>query len=879
MHILKLPWLTHTEEHKKFEVYSLSVSPDGSRLASGGLDGKIRIWSTESIVGFTSVSKNENDLNLENSLKTQQQQQQQQQQKQELPLENENALRRPLCSMGRHTGAVTCVRFSPSGRFLASGSDDRILLIWEKDEEAGLRPKALGEQDADLEHWVVRKRLAAHDNDIQDMAWAPDSSILVTVGLDRSIIIWNGNTFEKIKRYDIHQSHVKGIVFDPANKYFITASDDRTVRVFRYHKTSPTEMTFSIEHIVTEPFKKSPLTTYFRRPSWSPDGQHIAVPNAKNGPVSSVAIINRGSWDSDISLIGHDSPCEVVAFSPRLFEIKDNPNDDPKISTVIATAGQDKKLAIWNTSRARPLFVADEICYKTVTDLAWSPNGDILYLSSLDGTITVVCFEENELGIAVPLKKNEAQLHRYGADRETMILPESVEALILEEKAKKELEKEKKELNDKNNSIEKSETLIQQFKPKPQQITSTPKKPLSPSTINGNLKLTPKKLINKLNAQKITITKSGKKRVAPMLVSSSSNAFNSNNKLGSNLLSSSSESKKNQKNLAKDILSTTPYMLPRLGLETTVSGLRNRFISEAQQEESDDDDIDTIEHTIKKPHLHTRITTSKKSNNIEYPEYLAHAALLPTRVFTDLKIQPLITVTLSLPSKLSTLEEASAASCVIIEIRNSNDDCPTKIISNDAKGNRKFELFLPDKIIHAVGYQDKFWAIATETGSIKVYTANGTMLLPSIELGLSISILTCNKECVACLTSNGLVSCWNIFQKCKILDKVSVAPILNHSSYLIQDETTTTNNKRKISKFAKIPNILECQLNKDGIPIVTLDNDQVFAYSTDLKTWVKLIDPWYIQNDQRILTDKKDTLLDVLENRIKQKLEFNSMCN
>ena len=38
-----------------------------------------------------------------------------------------------LLYLSASTGNVLCVRWSPDGQYLASGSDDFIVIVWEKD--------------------------------------------------------------------------------------------------------------------------------------------------------------------------------------------------------------------------------------------------------------------------------------------------------------------------------------------------------------------------------------------------------------------------------------------------------------------------------------------------------------------------------------------------------------------------------------------------------------------------------------------------------------------------------------------------------------------------------------------------------------------------
>ncbi|KAI5300578.1 HIR complex subunit, partial [Ascosphaera atra] len=184
---------------------------------------------------------------------------------------------------------------------------------------------------------------------------------------------------------------------------------------------------FVLEQTITAPFVNSPLTTYFRRPSWTPDGTHIIAANAVNGPVTCAAIIKRGEWESEISFIGHEAPVEVCRCSPRLYSRSPGNNNTNNASkngsvpttSVIATASDDKALSIWTTNNARPLVVLQDLANKAFTDLAWSPDGLCLFATALDGTVIALRFDESgaDLGTPLGLEENEKCLAKFGGNK------------------------------------------------------------------------------------------------------------------------------------------------------------------------------------------------------------------------------------------------------------------------------------------------------------------------------------------------------------------------------------------------------------------------------------------------------------------------------
>lgn len=804
------------------------------------LDGHVRVWSTESIYNAEDPSYSKP---------------------------------RQLCHMSHHLGTIHSVRFSPNGRYLASGADDKIICIYHLDSNPPSHQTSFGTNEPPpVENWKTYKRLVGHENDVQDLGWSYDNSLLVSVGLDSKVVVWSGHTFEKLKTLAVHQSHVKGITFDPANKFFATASDDRTIKIFSFTSPAPNATAhdmmnnFQLQHTISAPFKSSPLTTYFRRCSWSPDGNHIAAANAVNGPVSSVAIIERTTWDSEINLIGHEGPTEVCAFSPRLFYTKKPPENGASnghapssLVTVIASAGQDKTLSIWNTNTSRPLVILQDMASKSISDLAWTPDGQTIFASSLDGSIVVVKFEVGELGWVAEAEENDKALQKYGGSRKGMGFAEDVEGLLLENHSKAgELRgaesrmgalmgdhpRAKKDSTPGTNGVKPAKISETNGDSEPSKEKEKEKEKPAEESADKTAER-----IQQLKSR-VTIGKDGKKRVAPLLVSSSGTGTSS---LPQSQLVGTSATRTAQNEAPQTILDLSrPYDgLPRGGLASLLLGNKRKAIAVDGEEDEDvankrpakgpvpivADGVNGVEPAQ---------LTAPPEGVVVTPEYLRPVVLNPSISTSRIRLAvPKVRSHILRPLERgvlqgdTTLEDATKIpENIVLEAKNPASIREPSHITATKRGVVMWQDFLPRAIILVTGSKN-FWAAACEDATIYVWTPAGRRLINALVLDMQPVILDCREHWLLCVTAAGMVHVWNIKTMSAPHPPVSLAPVLEIATTSLSPHGPTAG-----------PGITSAALNSVGNVVVTVSNGDGYFYSSDMQAWQRLSEAWWAVGSQ-----------------------------
>ncbi|CAF0827430.1 unnamed protein product [Brachionus calyciflorus] len=368
MKLFKPYWVNHSGN----AIFSIDVHPDGSRFATGGQSndsGKIVIWNMGPVVDKTK----EMDENIP----------------------------KILCQMDHHIACVNCVRWSNNGFFLASGSDDKLIMIWHYVSGQG------GFQN--IENWKCGFTLRGHSGDVLDLAWSSTDNYLASCSVDNTIIIWNALKFpDIIKRINAHSGLVKGVVWDPVGHFLASQSDDKTLKIW---KTSD----WSLEKTIDEPFKDCTGTTHVLRLSWSPDGQTVLSAHAINNGAPTAQVIDRGNkWNTKLDFVGHRKAVTTVRFYPHILKQEDS--EKVKTHCLCALGSRDRSVSIWLTNYSRPLCVIGDVFDNPVMDLSWRKEGlPGLLACSMDGTVLYLELNSKDVGVTLSNKEtDEFYKTKYG---------------------------------------------------------------------------------------------------------------------------------------------------------------------------------------------------------------------------------------------------------------------------------------------------------------------------------------------------------------------------------------------------------------------------------------------------------------------------------
>ena len=194
-------------------VHDLAFKPRSYVLASGSIDGTIRIWNMRS--------------------------------------------ERHVRTLRGHRSEIFSVAWSPNGRTLASASRDGTVRLWNPDNGANLstlhghgqtvwsvafspdgRTLASGGQDGTIHLWNPRTgnlitTLRGHTGGVHSIAFHPNGQLFVSGSHDHTIRLWNPRTGDLIATLRGHTSGVESVAFHPNGRTLISGSQDGTIRLWR----------------------------------------------------------------------------------------------------------------------------------------------------------------------------------------------------------------------------------------------------------------------------------------------------------------------------------------------------------------------------------------------------------------------------------------------------------------------------------------------------------------------------------------------------------------------------------------------------------------------------------------------------------------------
>ncbi len=234
--------------------------------------------------------------------------------------------------------SVKSVVYSPDGRYLASGSRDTTIKIWEV---------ATGKQLRTLTGYYP----------VNSVVYSPDGRYLAGGSWNDTIKIWEVATGKELRNLTGYYLPVNSVVYSPDGRYLASGSRDKTIKIWEV--ATGKQLRTLTGH-----------SDWVLSVAYSPDGRYLASGSYDN----TIKIWEVATGKELRTLTGHSSGVHSVVYSPD--------------GRYLASGGDDKTIKIWEVATGKELRTLTGHS-SWVSSVVYSPDGRYLASGSGDKTIKI----------------------------------------------------------------------------------------------------------------------------------------------------------------------------------------------------------------------------------------------------------------------------------------------------------------------------------------------------------------------------------------------------------------------------------------------------------------------------------------------------------
>lgn len=299
-------WASRTFVGHTADVMSVSYSPDGDFIATGSLDGTLRLWNVST-----------------------------------------GLLQKVLA---REKAGILSIAYSPDGGFIATGHNDTTLCLWDVSTGQQIR------------------RCKGHGGAVLSVSYSPDGLTLASASVGGTVILWDVSTGERLMTLTGHEKSVRSVAYSPDGVSLATGSDDGTLRLW--------DVATGREETTLARHQKSVGSV-----SYSPDGLRVAAGN-RDGKVL--------VWDVSTGRRLRRFGGQKASFTSVSYSTD---------GRMLATGHRDNTVSVWDVLTGSRITTLRGH-RGDVESVAFSPDGLNLATGSSDDILRVWQLPKTRLGIS-----------------------------------------------------------------------------------------------------------------------------------------------------------------------------------------------------------------------------------------------------------------------------------------------------------------------------------------------------------------------------------------------------------------------------------------------------------------------------------------------